>query len=1037
VLRRVRGAGPSPGRVEVNRPGQERAGYYLLVGLSIAGVFAIDLVTFLGMGVWVLYFVPLFLCLFGPRPAAPVAVAVVCTLLVGSGYLLAPHPPQSELLVISQLNRALAAAALLGLGVVGRQFVLNQNRVRLQEWLGAGQTELSARMQGEREVGELAQGVLSFLAEYAGALVGSVWVEDGAGRFVRKGVYGLEASGQPAAEEVGEGETLIGRAASDAKLLVVQDLPDDYAEVRSGVGSAKPRALALAPAIIDGQVIGVVELGFFTPPSAAARALLAQVSESIGAALRSAEYRRRQAELLEQTQAQAEELQAQQEELRVVNEELVHQGEALQASQAELEENNAQLEEQAAALENQKEQLSSTQDVLRRKAVDLERASRYKSEFLANMSHELRTPLNSALILAKLLADNKQGNLTPDQIQCATHIYNAGNDLLTLINDILDLSKIEAGKLDLSFESIEIGELFETVRQRFAPLASEKQIALTARVEPGTPQTIETDRLRLQQILTNLLSNALKFTETGEIRLLAGPGEADQVLISVDDTGIGIPADQQQAVFEAFRQANGTSHKNHGGTGLGLSICRELVELLGGTIRLKSAPGEGSRFTVALPMTPPRRVRAGATRRPAAPLAQSSGSGRPRPAPRASDDDRAALGSGARTLLVIEDDPVFAQILRDLAHELDFRCVIAQSAEEGLRLARELRPLAILLDIGLPDHSGLTVLELLKRDLSARHIPVQVLSVHDYERVARELGVVGYALKPVKREELASAIRRLEQESTPRAKSVLIVEDDDTQRSAISELLRGERVSTRAVPDADQAAAALDSDAFDCVVLDLGLPGQSGFTLLDRLAAGKSRPLPPVVVYTARALSRAEEQRLRKRASSVIVKGARSPERLVEEVTLFLHQKESELDDDKRELLRSALDREALFQNRRLLVVEDDVRNIFALTSALEPKGAEIEIARNGLEALRRLESHPPIDLVLMDLMMPEMDGLTAIREIRKRAEWLDLPILALTAKAMPDDRLECLDAGANDYIAKPVDMDKLLSLIRVWMPRP
>jgi CheY-like chemotaxis protein len=400
------------------------------------------------------------------------------------------------------------------------------------------------------------------------------------------------------------------------------------------------------------------------------------------------------------------------------------------------------------------------------------------------------------------------------------------------------------------------------------------------------------------------------------------------------------------------------------------------------------------------------------------------------------EDDRAALTDTSRVVLVIEDDRVFSGILRDLAHELQFQCVITHSAQEGLELARGVRPLAIILDMGLPDHSGLTVLEMLKRDASARHIPIHAVSVHDYQRVAREMGAVGYALKPVKREELVAAFHRLEQRIARKTRSVLVIEDDAVQRDAITRLLKSDGVTMTAVSNAEEALAKLDTETFDCVVLDLNLQGTSGFDLLGRLAQREERSLPPVVIYTARALTLEEEQRLRQHAKSIIIKGARSPERLLEEVTLFLHQFEGELPEDQRRMLRAALDRESKFIGRRILIVEDDVRSVFALTSALEPKGAVIEIARNGREAHHRIEAPPPVDIVLMDVMMPEMDGLAATREIRKQPHWSSLPIIALTAKAMPDDRQQCLEAGANDYIAKPINVEKLISLVRVWMPR-
>jgi CheY-like chemotaxis protein/signal transduction histidine kinase len=1013
-------------------PNQERVGLYALTALLMTGVFALDANTYVGLAIWPLYFVPLIVTLYSSRPLAPVVVAFAATALIALGYVVSPAPPAAELVHASQLNRSVASFVLIALGFVCRQFVSSKVRLALQDWANAGHARLQSELRGEQEIGQLANKALSFIAEYIGAPVGSVYVASNGSALARMAGYGLASRNDGSRDAVGLGQTLVGQAAADGRVLIVRDVPEGYADVSSGVGRASPRELVLAPTTADDVVNGVLELGFFSLMQTETQKFLETIAPSLGVALRSAQYRQRQAELLEETQRQAEELQAQQEELRASNEELEEQSNTLKHSQAELEESNAKLEEQARVLETQKERLASAQDVLQRKAAEVERASRYKSEFLANMSHELRTPLNSSLILAKLLVDNKQGNLTPEQVEYAKNIYTAGNDLLTLINDILDLSKIEAGKLDLNLEPVDVTRLFDAAKQRFEPLVREKKLELSVALAPDVPLQFESDQIRLQQVISNLLSNAVKFTDSGSVRLLAESANGD-MRISVSDTGIGIPAHQHDVIFEAFRQADGTTNRKYGGTGLGLSISRELVALMGGTIELESEAGQGSTFTVVLPLrTGPKLAFAShpAPRTSAKPVGTAH-----HPLPSV-EDDRAAITEPSRVVLVVEDDPVFASILRDLARELRFQCVIARSADEGLELARQVKPAAMVLDIGLPDHSGLTVLELLKRDASARHIPIHVVSVHDYQRVAREMGAVGYALKPIKREQLAAAFQSIEQRQARKARSVLVVEDDQVQRDAIANLLSIDGVTITSVADGNDAWEKLGTETFDCIVLDLMLPGSSGFDLLRRMAATESTNVPPVIIYTARALTQDEEQRLRQHARSIIIKGARSPERLLEEVTLFLHQVAADLPEDKRQMLRAALDREAVFVGRRILLVEDDVRNIFALTSALQPKGADIEIARNGVEALRRLAAHPPIDLVLMDIMMPEMDGLVATREIRKRPAWTHLPIIALTAKAMPDDRRECLEAGANDYIAKPISVDKLVSLCRVWMPR-
>jgi CheY-like chemotaxis protein/two-component sensor histidine kinase len=659
----------------------------------------------------------------------------------------------------------------------------------------------------------------------------------------------------------------------------------------------------------------------------------------------------------------------------------------------------------------------------------------------------LRTPLNSTLILAKLLADNKEGNLTPEQVKFANTISSAGNDLLALINDILDLSKIEAGKIEIVAEATPIAQLVSSLAETFGPEARQRGLALTTEIAADAPARIDTDAQRLAQILKNLLSNALKFTEKGSVALRVSRDGADRVLFEVQDSGIGIAPHQQEQIFEAFRQADGSTHRKYGGTGLGLSISRDLARLLGGDIVVRSALGEGSTFAMALPLVhaprtadaapPPERPRPPLPAPPLAPNVQPAGE----LPPGAIEDDRARLTPGGRVILVIEDDVRFAEILRDLAREMKFQCVAAQSANDGLAAARSVKPSAILLDMNLPDHSGLGVLDQLKHDPRTRHIPVHVLSVADYSQEALGRGAIGYDLKPVMKTQLVQALRRLEEKFSQGLRRVLVVEDDARQRESIRQLLLSDDVAITGAETAAAALAALRETTFDCMIMDLNLPDLSGYELLQQMSEQEGTAFPPVIIYTGRSLQPHEEQQLRRFSKSIIIKDARSPERLLDEVTLFLHQVESRLPPQMQRMLQLARDREDSLDGRRVLVVEDDVRNIFALTSVLEPRGARVELARNGREALQALQRSrasdgAAIDLVLMDIMMPEMDGLTAMREIRKDAYWKKLPIIALTAKAMKDDQETCLAAGANDYIAKPLDVEKLLSLIRVWMPK-
>jgi signal transduction histidine kinase/CheY-like chemotaxis protein/CHASE3 domain sensor protein len=909
-----------------------------------------------------------------------------------------------------------------------------------EAWIRTGQADLSTALQGEKTTSQVGNDTLQTVARYVNADIGAFFVKQ-AGSWQRKA--GIALDGRAAGpESFAQGEGIVGRAAAEGKLVDLREVPSDYFKLRSGTGETTPVQVVVIPACIEGVAHAVLELGFLKPAEPRVLDLLGRIGQNIALAVRSAEYKEMLRDLLEETQRQGEELQTQQEELRVQNEELEQQSKALQDSQerlknqqAELEQINSQLEEQAQTLEHQRDDLQRSQR-------ELQRANEYKSEFLANMSHELRTPLNSSLILAKLLSENRAGNLDAEQVKFAETIYGAGNDLLTLINDILDLSKIEAGKLDVRPEAVALARLVDELKDTFKPIAQEKQLELAVSIEDGVPEAITTDPVRFMQILKNLLSNALKFTERGGVTLTVRRTRDGLLGFDVKDTGIGIDPAQHEVIFEAFRQADGTTNRKYGGTGLGLSISRDLARLLGGKLTVESAVGRGSTFTLTLPeqlvveqqpALPSAREPTYVPRARVAPVAPRAE--RPATAPPV-QDDRDRLSTERRSILVIEDDPAFSDVLRDLAHELDFQALIARTAEEGLSMASRYRPSAIVLDVGLPDRSGLSVLDALKHEPATRHIPVHVMSATDHTQTALEMGATGYAVKPVAREQLIDALRRLEAKVTQSVRRILVVEDDAVLRESTCRLLGGDDVEIVAVGTAREALEQLGAATFDCMVLDLSLPDRTGFELLDEMSHKDQYGFPPVIVYTGRSLSREEEQQLRRFSQSIIVKGARSPERLLDEVTLFLHQVESDLPPDRQRMLRDARHRDAVFEGRRILVVEDDIRNIFALTSVLEPKGAKVEIARNGKEALRHLKEKPGVDLVLMDIMMPEMDGLEATREIRKQPEYAKLPIIALTAKAMADDRENCRQAGCNDHIAKPLDVDKLLSLARVWMPK-
>jgi signal transduction histidine kinase/DNA-binding response OmpR family regulator/CHASE3 domain sensor protein len=972
-------------------------------------------------------------------------------------------------LVSSVLSGVLGILLTVAIGILIRRATLTRRR---EDWLQSGQVGLSAAVMGDQRTDALGDSILAFLADYCGAVAGAIFV-GGAKTYRRVSTYGVpEEAAIQTTFKLREG--LLGQAAAGEHAILVEDVPDGYLTFGSALGRDKPRHMVIAPARVDGRVNTVIELGFLRPIDERVLALLEQASAAIATAVRSADYRTELQNLLDQTQRQSEELQVQGEELRVSNEELEEQGRALKESQArleqqqvELEQTNAQLEEQTRQLEGQRDHLEQANAAVQLKARELEQASRYKSDFLANMSHELRTPLNSLLILAKLLADNTDENLSGEQVKYAQTIQSSGNDLLNLINDILDLSKIEAGHVDIRPEPVSLERLANNLRQVFDPLARNKALDFAVDIAPESPPVIETDLQRLEQVLKNLLSNAFKFTEAGKVAVTIRRAPDGQIAFAVTDSGIGIAEEQQRNIFEAFHQADGTISRRYGGTGLGLSISRELVRLLGGAMHLQSQPGQGSTFTITLPETyDPALVPARDQRRsppaPASTHAPALGSAPatgPRPAPssihaaaeaprpvqasrmRVVEDDRAMPADGKRLLLVIEDDATFAAILRDLSREMGFRSLVAGTAQEALDLARQFLPSAIVLDVGLPDQSGLSVLDRLKSDVRTRHIPIHMVSGDDHTETALSLGAVGYMLKPVKREQLVEVLEKLEARLSQRVHRVLIVEDNDVQREAVARLLTSHDVQTVTAGTAAECLKLLKEETFDCVVLDLSLPDASGYSLLETLSGESDKAYPPVIVYTGRVLSADDEQQLRRYSKSIIIKGAKSPERLLDEVTLFLHQVVSDLPDEQQKMIRKARNRDALLEGRRILVVEDDVRNVYALTNILEPRGAVVQIARNGqeaLDALGRAAGQPDaaIDLVLMDVMMPVMDGLTATREIRRDARWKKLPIITLTAKAMPDDQQRCIEAGANDYMAKPLDVEKLLSLVRVWMPR-
>jgi len=963
---------------------------------------------------------------------------------------------------------------------------LNEMAINLREldWLKRGKEGLDDQLRGESDLTILGANFISFMVDHMGGQLGAFYL-------FRENVLELVAS-HAFTDRSGNfnrlalGEGLIGQAAREQRMIVFSDIKDGAPEYNYGVDQKVPHHFMVAPFLFEGKIVGAFLIGSFHPFSRLHRNFVEQNLESVAIFINMAQSRQTIEALYEKAQQQQDELlvvnkgleaqtralkeseaelQAQQEELRVTNEELEERSEALQDSQAELQaqqeelrvinedlqERTETLERQKAALRQKTADLVKAQKEIEKKAAELERGSKYKSEFLANMSHELRTPLNSILILSQILATNKQNNLDQKQMEAARTINSSGAELLTLINEILDLSKVEAGKIELFVEEVGIDRLVADVQRLFKNIAEEKQLTFEIVVDDALPKTIYTDGQRVQQILRNLLTNAFKFTHSGMVSLLISRppsplasllGGADSLIaFAVKDQGIGIPLKQQEEIFKAFQQADGSTSRTYGGTGLGLSISKELTRLLGGTIHLESSEGKGSTFTFILPEQAPEGI--GEVGREAKKPDVSS---RQEPPPKktalgagAADekevkDDRAHIGTGEKVLLIIEEDRRTALALSDFAREHGFRCILAESGEQGLHYADFYQPSAIMLDTDLPGIDGWEVMTRLKENPGLRHIPLYFVSAAGNALDAMRQGAIGFLTKPVSLETAAEAFRKIDAIITKQVSRLLIVEDDKVQAEAIKKLVGNTDVQTTIVAAGKKALQELETGEYECMILDLGLEDMTGFELLDKIHSREVSTAVPVIVYTGRDLTREEEEKLRKYTDSIIIKGAKSPERLLEESALFLHRAEADLPAPQLEKLRKVYPKDGIFADKTILVVDDDMRNVFALTNLLEDKGVKVVIARDGLESLEKVKLHPEIDLVLMDIMMPRMDGFEAISKIRAQPENGELPIIALTAKAMKGDRTKCIEAGANDYLAKPVDTDKLLSILKVWL---
>lgn len=913
--------------------------------------------------------------------------------------------------------------------------VLGENEAK--NWLLTGVSNMNDKIQGQLSEKELSKNILAEMCSYTHASAGTLYLYNSEEH--RLELYASWAFHDHSAlkKEIRLAEGWIGQAAENGKEAIIKGKLNDALKLESSIVLEQLTESIIIPFFFDKQLKGVIEIACNGEIDSNTRRYLSIVANNAAVAVNTAQARTIMHDLYEETQQQAEELEAQQEEMRVTNEELMNKTEMLEASeeelrvqQEELRSINAELEEKASLLEEKNQAIEEARQSINMKVDELETTGRYKSEFLANMSHELRTPLNSILVLARILKDNKTTNLTEEQIKYASVIFNAGNDLLTLINDILDLSKVESGKLELQIEDIKVSDVVKDMELLFAELAMNKKIKFTHSIA-GVPETIFTDKTRIEQIIKNLLSNAFKFTpEEGRISLSVFPGkQADTISFSIKDTGVGIPKDKQKVIFEAFKQADGSTSRKYGGTGLGLSISRELSILLGGSIIVNSEPGEGSEFTLTIPLNVGQQVTHHAEEMLLPTVENVKVENiKLRPVLRKVADKDPLV-------VIIEDDKNFAAILQDYSHEHGYKSVVEHNGDNAVKVIRENMPDAVILDIMLPGKDGWQILKELKQSEDTAAIPVHLMSANDTSSTkARKEGAISFLKKPIDTTALDKLFADMKQNGTE-FKQILLIEDHRAQSQALKEMMQAQGITVDQAFDGQSAFRMLSENEYQCVILDLNLPDISGLDLLDRIKGIERFAELPVIVNTAMELDKTSVNRLMQYANAMVVKTNKSSDRLIDEVNLFLNKiseaKTKPAQSVKNIVMNKGKD---VLKGKKVLIVDDDMRNIFALSSALESYDFVVDIANDGEEAIAKLEDTPDIDIVLMDIMMPKMDGYEATRYIRKQTKWNKLPVIALTAKAMKDDREKCIAAGANDYITKPVDIDRLIALMQLWL---
>jgi len=910
---------------------------------------------------------------------------------------------------------------------MAESLALSFERLANNEWLQSGVADLNEKMVGEKQVETICQDIITFLAEYTGSQTGAIYLLNDNHLTLQSG-YALQTD---KAMSIPLGQGIVGQSVRDKKAIVLTDMEEHSVIISYATGSIKPAGVIAFPIFHEREAIGAIELAALQPFSQQSLAFFTMAASNIGTAIYGAQSRKKLQELLEETQSQAEELQAQHDELESLNVELEAHAQKLQASEEELKVQQEELQQNNLDLEERNRMIRERNAEILAKAKELEVSSQYKTEFMANMSHELRTPLNSILLLSRYLAENSEQNLSEDQMESARVIYNSGNGLLQLIDELLDLSKIEAGKMDVDYVPVPVADVLNNMESTFMPVAQDKKLELQITHTLPDGFFIDTDRMKIEQILKNLLSNGLKFTSKGHVRLSVGKSDQDPALLAfaVEDTGPGIPSEKLALIFEAFTQGDGSTKRKYGGTGLGLSISRQLARLLGGEIYVTSKPGQGSTFTFTVPIAKPHSQEPDAAELPVPSPSPYLVPVVPEPIP----DDRDTVTPEDKVILIVEDDTAFARELLRFTHSQHYKGVVAVRGDEAMDLAVRYNPRAILLDIKLPIKDGWQVMDELKSNPETRHIPVHVMSSLEAKKESRAHGAADFFSKPLAIKHMREMFKKLETIWAEGSKKVLIVEENAKHAEALAYFLQSFQISSSVKNSIDESVASLLGNEAECVILDMGIPTKNPYDLLETVKQNPGLEEVPIIVFTGRSPSPAEEMRIKQYADSIVVKTAYSYQRIIDEVAIFLHLVETQQDDISKtgKLQLSAQD---VLQGKTALIADDDIRNIFSLTKTLEKLGMQVISATDGQEALEKLEEHPETNIVIMDMMMPHLDGYESTTKIRNHSRFSRLPIIAVTAKAMMGDREKCIAAGASDYISKPVDIDQLISLLRVWL---